>query len=162
MMLREPVTIPSSEQDQLRELNRLLQLRSCVNSSRRKRAYRIAGDGLSPPQRYRPGHAARPGAVMLVPEKQHLTTQRAADMLGVSRPHLIKLLHDGDLPYHTVGSHRRVYLNDVLTYVRRRDAERHEALNALAKEAFAAGLYEDTGIPEGGSDECAQQFRSPE
>ena len=101
-------------------------------------------------------------AIMLIPEKQHLTTQRAADMLGVSRPHLIKLLHDGDLPYHTVGSHRRVYLNDVLTYVRRRDAERHEALNALAKEAFAAGLYEDTGIPEGGSDECAQQFRSPE
>ena len=49
-------------------------------------------------------------AIVLVPENQQLTTQRAADLLGVSRPHLIKLLEAGELPYHKAGSHRRIYL----------------------------------------------------
>jgi len=92
-------------------------------------------------------------AIVLIPENQQLTTQRAADLLGVSRPYLIKLLEAGELPYHKAGSHRRVYLRDFVRYQKRRDTERKRALNRIAKEAYEAGLYERTGIPEGGEDE---------
>jgi excisionase family DNA binding protein len=92
-------------------------------------------------------------AVVLIPENQQLTTQRAADLLGVSRPHLIKLLEAGELPYHKAGSHRRIYLQDLARYQKRRDAERKQALDSIAKEAYEAGLYDRTGIPDGGEDE---------
>jgi excisionase family DNA binding protein len=92
-------------------------------------------------------------AIVLIPENQQLTTQRAGDLLGVSRPHLIKLLDAGELPYHKVGSHRRIYLRDLAAYQKRRDAGRKAALDRIAKEAFESGLYDRTGIPEGGEDE---------
>jgi excisionase family DNA binding protein len=92
-------------------------------------------------------------AVVLIPENQQLTTQRAADLLGVSRPHLVKLLEAGGLPYHKAGGHRRIFLKDLVAYRKRRDVERKAALDRIAKEAFASGLYDRTGIPEGGRDE---------
>ena len=45
--------------------------------------------------------------IVLIPENRQLTTQRASDLLGISRPHLIKLLEAGELPYHKAGSNRR-------------------------------------------------------
>src|ERR1019366_7559519 len=92
-------------------------------------------------------------AIVPIPEHQQLTTQRAADLLGVSRPHLIKLLEAGELPHHKAGSHRRIYLKDLAAYRKRRDVERKAALDRIAKEAFESGLYDRTGIPEGGEDE---------
>jgi excisionase family DNA binding protein len=92
-------------------------------------------------------------AVAGVSPNRQLTTQRAADLLGVSRPHLVKLLELGQLPYHKTGSHRRIYLNDLLAYQKRRDAGRRRSLSRLAREAFDAGLYERTGIPDGGQDQ---------
>ena len=92
-------------------------------------------------------------AIVLVPENQQLTTQRAADLLGVSRPYLIKLLEGGELPYHKVGSHRRIFLKDLVAYQKQRHAERRAALDQIAREAFESGLYDRTGIPEGGEDE---------
>jgi excisionase family DNA binding protein len=91
-------------------------------------------------------------SVALVPQDRQLTTQRAADLLGVSRPHLVKVLDMGQLPYHKTGSHRRIYLKDLLAYQKSRDAARRRSLNRLAREAFDAGLYDRTGIPEGGQD----------
>ena len=91
-------------------------------------------------------------AIVLIPENQQLTTQRAADLLGISRPHLIKLLESGALKYHKVGSHRRIYLKDLVAYQKRRDAERKDALDRIAREAFESGLYDRTGIPDGGED----------
>jgi excisionase family DNA binding protein len=79
---------------------------------------------------------------------QDLTTQQAAGMLGVSRPFFVKILESGKLPFHLTGTHRRVYLKDLLAYKQYRDNERHEALNRIAQEDERAGLYDKVLLPE--------------
>jgi excisionase family DNA binding protein len=72
-------------------------------------------------------------SVTLVSEDKEFTSQEAADMLHVSRPHLIKLLDQGEIPFHHVGSHRRLRVEDVFAYRERRDAERKAALAELTR-----------------------------
>lgn len=78
-------------------------------------------------------HVGSGRSVTIVPTEEELTTQRAANLLNVSRPHLIKLLERGDIPYTTVGRHRRVRADDLFDYKKRRDAERTRALSDLAE-----------------------------
>lgn len=79
--------------------------------------------------------------ITLVPETEELTTQAAANLLGVSRPHVVKLIEEGKLPYHKVGAHRRIRMKDLLAFQRLRDQSRREALDELARRAQDAGLY---------------------
>ena len=88
-------------------------------------------------------------AVSIVPEHQQLTTQRAANILGISRPFMVKLLEEGELTFHMVGSHRRVYLKDLLAYKKRRDEERHDSINRMARMELEAGTYDKVALPEG-------------
>ena len=88
-------------------------------------------------------------AVSIVPEHQQLTTQRAANLLGVSRPLLVRLLEDGKLPFHMAGTHRRIYLNDLFAYQQRRDEERHDAMNRMARMEMDAGTYDKVALSEG-------------
>lgn len=83
-------------------------------------------------------------AVIVAPVDQKLSTQEAADYLGISRPTLIKLLESGKIPYETVeGSrHRRVELGDLLDYRSQRAIERRKALQALVYDAEETGLYD--------------------
>ena len=84
---------------------------------------------------------AHGNAVAVVPVHAQLTTQEAADLLGVSRPYLIGLLDQGVLPCtRTAGSHRRLRLSDVLAYKGARDAERRAALDEMSAEAERLGL----------------------
>jgi excisionase family DNA binding protein len=92
-------------------------------------------------------------SMLVLPDHQPISTQEAADFLGVSRPHLVKLMESGKLPHHKAGTHRRIYLKDLVAYQARRNEQRHAALNNLAKEAFDSGLYDRSAIPEGGRDE---------
>jgi excisionase family DNA binding protein len=73
--------------------------------------------------------------VSIIPENAELTTVQAAAILNVSRPFLIKLLADGALPYRKVGKHRRILMEDVMTYKNRIDREREAVLDQLAAEA---------------------------
>jgi excisionase family DNA binding protein len=76
-------------------------------------------------------HVGSGHAVTLVPIQELLTTQQAADLLNVSRPHLIKLLEQQAMPHSLVGRHRRVRAEDVFAYKAKRDAERGQALDDL-------------------------------
>ncbi len=78
---------------------------------------------------------AEGGEAAVIELDHDLSTQAAADLLGVSRPHLIKLLEMGQMPFYRVGSHRRVSVEDVLAYKRRR------ALAQLSAESQDLGLY---------------------
>lgn len=91
--------------------------------------------------------ALREGKVItVVPLTQRLTTQEAADVLGVSRPTLVKLLTEGKIPYDQPGRHRRILFSDLLSYVDQRRGERTAALDRMTEEASAAGIY--GGRPE--------------
>ncbi len=82
-------------------------------------------------------------AITIAPLAQRLTTQEAADLLGVSRPTLIKLLEDGKIPFEQPGRHRRIRLDDLLAYRDRRRKERSRTLDELVEQTEALGLYDD-------------------
>lgn len=74
-------------------------------------------------------------AISLVPSNAELTTQQAADMLNVSRPHIVKLLEQGAIPFKKAGSHRRILLDDLFTYEAQQKANRKANLRFLAEQA---------------------------
>ena len=149
---QEPITLPATEQEQVRDLGRMLGLGAPAMVS-------VSGERLVvPPTVYEVLRKvvelmAEGRSVTLLPDNQVLTTQRSADLLGMSRPFFIKLLETGAMAHHRVGNQRRVYLRDVLEFARKRDAERQTALDRLSRRAFEAGLYDRNVMPEGGSDE---------
>jgi excisionase family DNA binding protein len=96
------------------------------------------------------------GAVAVLPYHAKLTTQEAANYLGVSRPYFISLLDEGVIPYQRLRSHQRILLSDVEAYRKRRDAERREILDEMARESFRLGFYdlpEDVDLADLGIDE---------
>lgn len=88
-------------------------------------ALRLLGDIL--------GELANGNAVKVVPVHAELTTQEAADLLNVSRPHMVKLLEDGLLPFHKTGKHRRVLFADLMRFKDARDQASRDAMDELTR-----------------------------
>lgn len=87
---------------------------------------------------------ARGQAVTIAPHHQQLTTQEAADILGVSRPTLVKMLDDGLIPHRQPGRHRRVLLRDVLAYQEQRRMARQAAMDELVDISEESDAYRKT------------------
>lgn len=83
-------------------------------------------------------------SITMMPDDKAFTTQAAANFLGVSRQHLVNMLEDGKIPYHKVGSHRRVYFRDLKRYADQRDINRRDALDNLFDEVEKAGKYDSS------------------
>lgn len=139
----ETVVIPEGQATQIEELHHLLKRGSATLTS---------PDGLHrlelPDPLYRLllriiGKVLEGRPIAYAPETQDLTTQQAANQLGMSRQFLVDLLERGEIPYHRVGTHRRLMLKDLMAYRRRRDQRRHEALNQMAKDAVESGHYDE-------------------
>lgn len=83
-------------------------------------------------------------AVTIAPLNQRLTTQEAADYLGISRPTLVKLLDQGEISFErpAAGRHRRVRLDEVLEYQSRMRVQRRATLDELTAKAAELGLYQ--------------------
>lgn len=88
-------------------------------------------------------------AVSVAPRSTTLTTQQAADLLGVSRPTVVRLIDENEIPGERIGTRRRVLLNDVLAYRERRRQRQYDFLAETAVD------LDDEGDPE----EIAAQLR---
>lgn len=79
-------------------------------------------------------------AISLLPSESELTTQQAADILNISRPHIVKLLEQGIIPFKKVGAHRRILLEDLIKYANQQKETRKKNLKFLAKQAQELNL----------------------
>lgn len=80
--------------------------------------------------------------ISLVPMATEMTTQSAAEFLGCSRPHLVKLLENGKIPFAKVGKHRRVKFEDVVNYKNEMKARQEQILMDIMKTDEELGLYD--------------------
>ena len=80
--------------------------------------------------------------ISLVPVADEVTTTQAAEILNISRPYLMKLINNDQIPYHQVGTHKRILLKDLLEYKKSRDAKRQEGLQKLTELSQELGLYD--------------------
>jgi excisionase family DNA binding protein len=81
-------------------------------------------------------------SVYILQNQARLTTAEAAGMLGVSRQFLVNLLKTGEIPHHMVGTHRRIYVHDLVKYKAKRDSRRKKILQDLVEAEVSEGLYE--------------------
>lgn len=87
-------------------------------------------------------------AIAVVPLMEQLSTQAAADFLGISRQFLIRELERDKIPFHYAGSHRRLYFGDVLKYRHERMRDRRASIDRMAQEAQKSDYYDKFIPPE--------------
>jgi excisionase family DNA binding protein len=86
---------------------------------------------------------ARGDSITVVPVGKELTSQQAADLLNVSRQYLVRLLDEGKIPFRKTGKHRRLRIEDVLSFKEARDQEREEGLRELSRLTQEFGGYDN-------------------
>lgn len=149
---KKPISLPKTEQQQVKDLEKLLRRGVLALISPSGERIELPGTVVEV-LRTAVGFMSHGQTVTLIPDNQAITTQRAADILGMSRPFFIKQIESGLMAHHRIGNQRRVYLRDVLEFAQRCNKECLAALDMLARDAFEAVLYERNVFPAGGTDE---------
>ena len=85
---------------------------------------------------------SRGNPVSIVPIATEITTQAAAELLGCSRPHIVKLLEEGKIPYTTVGKHRRIKYEDLVTFKKEMKSRQRSKIQELMQLDEESGLYD--------------------
>jgi len=138
-----PVDIPENEQHEIVEL-----YRNALLSGSQAQLISPTGKSLTIP---RPVYRllvqilkdlSEGASVAILQERQGLTTVQASRLLGVSRQFFVNLLEKSEIPHHMVGTHRRVYIKDVMAYKCRRDRARRAVLNQMVQSELEAGVYD--------------------
>lgn len=80
--------------------------------------------------------------VTVVPEATEITTQAASEVLGCSRPHVVRLLEEGKIPYSKVGKHRRIRYDDLMSFKKKMKVSQKKKLQDLMKLDEESGLYD--------------------
>lgn len=80
--------------------------------------------------------------VSIVPIATEMTTQTAAELLGCSRPHLIRLLEKGEIQFTKIGKHRRIRYEDIVKYKKEMKARQKQLLIEIMKSDEESGLYD--------------------
>lgn len=80
--------------------------------------------------------------ISIVPLATEVTTQKAAEILGCSRPHLVKLLEEGKIPFVKVGKHRRILFEDVMEYKKQMKADQKKHLIDMMNLDEELGIYD--------------------
>ena len=143
-----PPPLNDSETEMVKAAERLIM--ACLDHSRAATITIESDDGSTPSVRVPPqvlrvlgqalGLMARHQPIMLIPEKQELSTVEAANFLNVSRPFVIKEIEEGRLNHRMVGTHRRILFSDLMTYAKAMRAKQQQALDKMAENARELGL----------------------
>jgi excisionase family DNA binding protein len=143
-----PPPLNESETEMVKAAERLIM--ACLDHSRAATITIESDDGSTPSVRVPPqvlrvlgqalGLMARHQPIMLIPEKQELSTVEAANFLNVSRPFVIKEIEEGRLNHRMVGTHRRILFSDLMTYAKAMRAKQQQALDKMAENARELGL----------------------
>src|SRR4051794_35810465 len=138
-----PVDIPESERNEIINL-----YRNSLLSGSQARLVDPHGESLNiPGQVYNLlvqilKDLAEGSSVAILQDRQGLTTAQASRLLGVSRQFFVNLLERGEIPHHMVGTHRRVYMKDLMAFKCKRDRARHAVLNEMVQSEIEAGVYD--------------------
>lgn len=80
--------------------------------------------------------------ISIVPVATEVTTQAAAEMLGCSRPHLVKLLEEGKIAFTKVGKHRRIKFDDIVKYRKQMKEQQKQHIIDIMNSDEETGLYD--------------------
>lgn len=80
--------------------------------------------------------------ISIVPLATEVTTQKAAEILGCSRPHLVKLLEEGRIPFVKIGKHRRILFEDVMAFKKQMKDEQKKHLIDMMNSDEELGIYD--------------------
>lgn len=85
---------------------------------------------------------SRGNPISIVPIATEITTQKAAEVLGCSRPHIVRLLEEGEIPYTKVGKHRRIRYEDIVIFRNKMKASQRNKIQELMRLDEESGLYD--------------------